>query len=637
MTQCRFRFRALLPLFLLSTQVVLADPPTTRPSPATSEKTLSTIDLTLNVLDSRGQIHALQPDVDNTASVFVFMTGECPISKSYMPTLSRLANDWKTAGQPVRFFAVWGDATQNAAQVAKFAREHDLSFPILIDRDGELARRFQPTHVPEAFVLNASAQIVYRGSIDDRYKEIGRRRPQATAHFLAEAVTQTLQATPVAVAYREPVGCLFESPGQAVASSTQVTYTRDIAPILFANCVVCHRAGEVGPFPLGSYEDAAKRAGQIALVVERRLMPPWMPAERHGELIGQRRLSDRQVDLIKKWAENGKPEGDSADLPPLPEFTTGWRLGEPDLVLEMPEAFSIPADGPDIFQNFVIPIDIPEDKVVATVDFQPGSPEVVHHSILFLDRNHVARVLDAASPEPGYSSFGGPGILPTGAIGGWSPGRTPRRLPDNMGRHLKQGSDLVMQIHYHPNGKAQTDRSKVGVYFVDKPKNVVAGIWVANYQMDIPPGEADYRRSTSYTLPSDILLVGIIPHMHLIGRSMKAVATFPDGTQKQLIDVPDWNFYWQDEYYYAQPLKLPKGTRIDVDAVYDNSTANLSNPNDPPRRITWGEQTTDEMFFCFFLVAADSPRELVGVIMKNLLHDALQPRGRAARRNANKE
>ena len=356
----------------------------------------------------------------------------------------------------------------------------------------------------------------------------------------------------------------------------------------------------------------------------------------HEKFVGERWLTDRQIELIRRWAKSGRAEGAAADLPPLPEFAEGWRLGEPDLVLTMTEPFTIPADGPDIFQHFVIPIDVPEDKLVSAFEFRPGNNRVVHHAINYLDSNGIARKMDAATPEPGYHSFGGPGFAPSGSIGGWSVGNTPRPLPNEMGRYLKKGSDLVMEVHYHPSGKVETDQSSVGVYFVDKPieqsmsepGKIVRAIWMANYELDIPAGESDYHRSTTYTLPKDVTLVGIVPHMHLLGTTMTVTATLPDGTTKTLVKVVDWDFNWQDEYYYERPFVLPAGTRLDVEATYDNSAENPANPSSPPRRVTWGDETTDEMLFCFFVLTADRPADLAAVVWNAIMHDLKQPRAK---------
>ncbi|MFO0915115.1 MAG: redoxin domain-containing protein [Pirellulales bacterium] len=572
----------------------------------------------MNVLDHRGTVHSFSSESDRAARVFVFMTGECPISRSYVPTLRRLAQEWGQGAGAVAIYGVWGDSTSKPEAIAKFAQEYQIDFPVLMDRDFALADQLGPQFVPEAFVVNSQGDVVYRGRIDDTYTDLGRRRPAATVNDLADAVSATVAGKPVPVAETKAIGCYYERLGAESSSEADITYTRDVAPILFANCVVCHREGEIGPFSLTTYEDAAKRARQIAHVVERRLMPPWSPAEIHGEFKNQRTLTEQQIKTLTRWADTGRMEGDPKDLPPVPQFASGWRLGPPDLILEMPESFEVPADGPDIYQNFVIPVDIPEDKLVAGVQFVPGNAKVVHHSLLYLDSQGQARKLDAKTPEPGYVTFGGPGFIPTGSIGGWSPGKSPQRFPAGYGQSLKQHSDLVMQVHYHPTGKVEADRSKVAIYFVEKPEHATAGIWVSSHEHDIPPGETDYRLKNSFTLPCDVTMFGVIPHMHLLGHTMKAVAILPDGTPRTLVDVQRWDFNWQDDYRFSTPLRLEKGTRLEVEASYDNSADNPSNPNSPPARVTWGEGTTDEMFYCFFLVAPDDPTQL-----RPLLRDVL--------------
>ena len=360
-----------------------------------------------------------------------------------------------------------------------------------------------------------------------------------------------------------------------------------------------------------------------------------MPAANEGHpLVGDRRLTQKEIETITTWAEGGCAPGNPADEPALPRFAEGWQLGAPDLVLRMPEAFTVPADSPDILQHFVIPIDIPEDKVVAAVEFRPGAPRVVHHAVLFLDASGTARRLDAATPEPGYGKFAGPGFLPSGALGGWSPGNTPRRLPGGRGRHLKKGSDLVVQVHYHPDGVEQSDCSEIGLYFIDEPiarivadrERLVGSIWTSAYTIDIPAGDADWSTSASYTLPKDVTLVGVVPHMHLLGKAVSVRAELPDGRSETLVEIPAWNYAWQDEFYYEKPFPLPAGTRIVMEGSFDNSGGNPSNPSKPPRRVVWGDGTLDEMLFCFLLVSAERTEDLVHVVLDNLGHDLRQPR-----------
>jgi mono/diheme cytochrome c family protein len=383
-----------------------------------------------------------------------------------------------------------------------------------------------------------------------------------------------------------------------VVPANEVTWTRDVAPIVYKNCTSCHRPGEVGPFPLLTWKDAAKRADFLASITAERRMPPWKPEPGFGSFHDERRLSDAEIKTLARWAETGTKEGDPKDLAPLPKFTDGWQLGEPDLVIKMPEPFTIPADGRDVFRCFVLPTNLPQDRSVAAVEFRPGNRTVVHHALYFLDTAGQARKKEEA-PGKGYTTFGGVGIVPTGTLGGWAPGAFPRRLEGDLGRALPKGADVILQIHYHPSGKEEKDQSQLGIYFTKKPaEKVVTGIPMVNRKLYIPAGEDNFRLTTTFTTPVDVDVIGISPHMHLLGRDMKVTATTPDGKLVPLIHIPDWDFNWQGQYQYQKAIHLPKGTRFDLEAVYDNSAKNPRNPNSPPKVVTWGEQTTDEMCLC---------------------------------------
>ncbi len=540
---------------------------------------------------------------------------------------------------PVDFFGVISDRSVTRTAAAKHVAEFKFEFPVLFDASGELAEALRPTHTPEAFVVDLDGRLAYRGRIDDLYAGLGKKRTEASRHDLADAVAAVVAARPIAIPRTEPVGCLYEPAPAGKKGASAITYTRDIAPLVQANCVKCHRDGEVAPFALATYEDVSKRARQIVSVTQSRFMPPWKPEPDFGHFLNERRLTDRELALFKTWAENGAPEGVAADLPPPPKFVEGWQLGEPDLVIKMDEPFEVPAGGADIFRNFVIPVDIDQDKLVAVAEFRPGNPRVVHHALFYLDKSGVARKKDAADPGSGYSSFGGPGFLPSGSIGGWAPGGTPQPLRDRMGRSLQKGSDLVLQIHYHPSGKVERDQSTVGIHFVKQPAGkVVAPIVVIDRRLYIPAGADRHAMSGSYTLSTDTTMVAVIPHMHLLGREMKVTATLPDGTLEPLVWIKDWNFNWQDQYHLAKPRRFPKGTRLDVEAIYDNSDQNPLNPNSPPKEVTWGEQTADEMFLCFFLVTTEKPEDLLALRFDNFRvmgprMKVVQAKGDAARQN----
>ncbi len=584
------------------------------------------------------------------ATAVVFLSTTCPIANEALPRLDALARRLSAAvttpggageregarpAESIRCFGVISDPDVTRRAAADHFAERAGRLPILFDASGDLRRVLRPTHVPEAFLFDAAGTLVYRGAIDDAFAAVGRRRTMVRHHYLEEAIAALSRGEAPAVSFVASVGCVLEATSPSVANAP-LTYARDIAPIVQSRCQTCHRPGEAAPFPLTTAAEAAAVAPMIAQVTRQRLMPPWPPRpDTQHPLIGERWLRDEEIDRLARWAAAGCPPGDVADLPPAPQFAKGWQLGVPDLVVRMAEPFTVPATGPDVFRNFVIPLDLPEDKVVAAIEFHPGDRRVVHHAVLFLDESAKARQLDAADPSPGYEGFGGPGFLPSGALGGWSAGNTPRRLPGGRGRFLRRGSDLVVQVHYHPDGVERVDRSEIGLFFVPEAtativadrQRLVASIWLANYALDIPAGVADYSASARYRLPREVTVVGVVPHMHLLGSAARVRAVLPDGSSESLIDIPSWDYAWQDEYHFQKPFSLPAGTELIVDAVFDNSAANPSNPSSPPRRVTWGEGTLDEMLFCFLLVSADTTEDLVHVVLDNLGHDLRQPRG----------
>ena len=370
-----------------------------------------------------------------------------------------------------------------------------------------------------------------------------------------------------------------------------VTFTHDIAPILYRHCALCHHAGATAPFSLLTYRDASRRAALIAKVTASRYMPPWKPVEGYGHFRGARRLSESEIETIRRWADAGAPEGDRAQLPPAPEFPAGWQLGEPDLTAQMPQPFRVPADGPDLYECFVIPLRAPQDRWVRAVQFRPGNAQVVHHALMFLDPMHTAQRRGAH-----YPCFGTPGFLPSGGLGGWTPGTRAIEMPPGTAIRLHQGSDLIVQIHFHPTGKPEAVRASIGLYFAARPPaRHLLDLPLVSRRIDIPPGASAYKASDYFTLPVDVDAVGIIPHAHYLCRDMKGWAILPGGRKRWLIWIRDWDFNWQEQYHYAAPVRLPAGTRLEMEFTYDNTEANPHNPNHPPRRVVWGPGSADEM------------------------------------------
>jgi len=371
-------------------------------------------------------------------------------------------------------------------------------------------------------------------------------------------------------------------------------FTRDVAPILYKHCASCHHEGEVAPFPLIGYEDAKKRARLIADVTRTRAMPPWKPVAGYNHFVGERRLTEVEIQTIRRWAATGAPEGNPANLPAPPEFTADWKLGKPDLVVQLREPFDVPAEGSDVYECFIVPMNLTHDRFIRAVEFRPSNRRVVHHALLFTDSSQSSR-------ESRYPCFGSVGLLPTLGIGGWSPGMGPIQMPDGAAPPLQAHSKLVAQVHYHPDGKPEQEQWEVGLYFTDQaPVRRVVDVGLASRLIDIPAGDPHYVVRAHFTIPIAIDAVGIIPHAHLLCREMRGWAILPAGSKQAgrkqwLLNLRDWDFNWQDQFQYAHPIRLPADSRIEMEFVYDNSAANPRNPNSPPRRVQWGGGTNDEM------------------------------------------
>ncbi|MDR3635042.1 MAG: ascorbate-dependent monooxygenase [Isosphaeraceae bacterium] len=430
--------------------------------------------------------------------------------------------------------------------------------------------------------------------------------------------------------------CLTATAGYASVP----TYHKDVTSILQRRCQDCHRPGQVAPFPLLTYDQARKRAADIARVIDDQAMPPWPASAGYGgPFRDERKLTRDEIAILTRWAEGGTPEGDAADGPPPREFTTDWPLGKPDLVLTMPEPYKLDPTGNDEFRVFVLPTDLPEDKWVRAVDFQPGNRRVVHHILATFDVSGRARAKDTADPGPGYTAVGGfgDGVPIRGFLPIWTPGSRPGQAPEGAGYLLAKKADVLIQLHYHKSGKHETDATSVGLYFSDRPlsKQVQTGFVFPNVSMAqamkaqdkvaqakkggrrpnldelmsdvlvIPAGEANYeiKASTknggvmSRPLNRDILLTAVMPHMHWLGKNFTFTAVLPDETQTRipLIRIDRWNFNWQGTYALAEPIRLPKGAWFEMEAHFDNSAANPANPSKPPRLVHWGEETNDEM------------------------------------------
>jgi tetratricopeptide (TPR) repeat protein len=376
-----------------------------------------------------------------------------------------------------------------------------------------------------------------------------------------------------------------------------VSFNADVAPMLHRECAPCHRPGEAAPFDLLTYEDAARRAKQIVEVTSRGVMPPWLAKPGSVRFEGERRLSADERGLIRQWVEEGLARGAESAAPAPPTFTSGWQLGQPDLVLEMDEAYPMLADGQDVFRNFVLPTGLRETRWVRALELRPGTPRAVHHANVLVDRTQRSRFHDARDAEPGFDGMlNSSAEYPSGQFIGWAPGKLTRPVPDEIAWRLDPGADVILQLHLQPTGKPEAVRATIGVYFAARPAlREPFMLRLGPRTIDIPAGRRDYTIEDTFVLPVDVELLSVIPHAHYLAHEMLGVAVEPDGTRLELLDIPQWDFNWQDEYRLAEPLALPAGTTLTMRFTYDNSAGNPRNRSDPPLRVVFGPRTSNEM------------------------------------------
>ncbi|MEL6105732.1 MAG: hypothetical protein AAFU85_06845 [Planctomycetota bacterium] len=414
------------------------------------------------------------------------------------------------------------------------------------------------------------------------------------------------------------------------AAESAPTFSSDVASIIHQKCTVCHRPGSSGPFGLITYDDVQRRSATIDAVLESRYMPPWKPLDHGIAFANNRRLSEKQTQVLRDWIAADCPPGDLARSPAPPAFTDGWALGKPDLVVKMNGTFDVPADGPDVYRSFVFHLGLKEDKWVKAVELRPSAKTSVHHALFFLDRSGSARRLDGADGQAGISGMGfliggdarsgntnrGVGrfrrgessqtpIASNGALasglGGYVPGSTPNRLPDDFALALPSGSDIVMQTHFHPSGKAETEQAELALYFADGPPSreivpvMVPPMFGFGSGIRIPPGDAGYVIRDSIMLPVETRAVGVAGHAHYLCREMKLTAELPGGEHRTLLHIDDWDLDWQDQYLFDEIVRLPPETVLHSELRYDNSVENPENPHHPPKQVRWGRGSADEM------------------------------------------
>jgi peroxiredoxin len=606
--------------------------------------------------DYRGKEHSLAALLAEHKSgvAVVFIGTECPLAKLYAARMQELSLEFAKKG--VAFIAVDANRQDAITQIEAFARLNGLTFPILKDVGNKVADQLGATRTPEAFFIDGEGTVRYHGRIDDQFTfgaGVGFSQPQLKRRDLAIAVGEVLAGKPVSVATTDFKGCLIGRIREPQKDAA-VTYSNQVSRLLNARCVACHRPGEIGPFSMTKYDEVAGWGEMIVEVVRDQRMPPWHANPKYGKFSNENVLSQAEKDTIYSWVDAGCPEGNSAELPPPPKFTEGWLLDrQPDAVVYMtPQPVDVKAEGVEPYRYYVADPGFNEDKWVRSAQCLPSNPGVVHHIIVFIAPPQIAdkviekqkRQLEAlakakasgkspeqlraefraarlahakkaksAKPATGKPAAGKPAqaeengdddISATDLLCGFAPGTRPFLAPDGMAKLVPAGWKFIFQMHYTPNGRPQKDRSSIGLLFVegDSVKDRLVTTNTSNFQFEIPAFADDYRVDAQKKFARDTLFIGMYPHMHMRGKDFRYELAYPDGRREILLDVPRYDFNWQNWFKLEKPLVIPAGANLLCTAHFDNSANNLCNP-DPSKPVHWGDQTWEEMMIGWYDVA----------------------------------
>ena len=538
------------------------------------------------LIDSLGANHSLSEWKSKKAVVVIFLGTECPLAKNYGNRLVELAEEYEPQG--VQFVGINSNMQDTLLEVANYVRVHKINFPVLKDPSNKVADQFGATHTPMAFILDPQNVIRYRGRIDDQYG-VGYVRPSSTQRDLANALDDLLAGKPVSKPNTKVVGCHIGRVRKSPPTG-DITYTNQISRLVNQHCVRCHRAGQIAPFSLTEYDDVVAWAETMRDVMTDGRMPPWHASPKYGHFTNDASMPDADKRLFRQWIENGMPQGDLSDLPKPMTFEEGWQISKPDVVYRMPNPFDVPAKGLVPYQYFYLDPKFTEDVWIQGAEIRPGNRAVVHHIFVFFippgqDKPHAE--------DPLYNS-----------IAAFAPGMPAGMWPKKYARLIPAGSKLAFQVHYTPNGSEQIDQSEVGLVFAD-PKSVTKEVKIGcaiNADFRIPAGEKNYHLQSGHEFTQDTYVHALIPHMHYRGKAFRFTAQYPNGTSEVLLDVPRYDFNWQNTYVLEAPKLMPKGSLMMCNGIFDNSLRNLANP-DPTVEVNWGDQTSDEMMLGSFVTS----------------------------------
>lgn len=542
--------------------------------------------------DFRGKNHSLSEYNSSPVVVLAVVGTECPLAKQYAVKLQKMADAYSDRG--VTVLAIDANRQDALSEIAAFAKSNSLTFPILKDLNQEVVNGLQATRTPEVFVLDKQRVVRYRGRVDDQYAVGGKFRKSPSREDLKIAIDEVLEGKAVSVPETPSMGCLISRSREPDRIAT-VTYSNQIARILQKNCVECHRPGEIAPFSLTDYQEVAGWADMIVEVTQSNQMPPWHASPESGHFANERRLTPDELSQLRQWAAAGAPEGNPADLPTPKSYTEGWQLPrQPDHVVWMSkDPFPVPAEGQLSYKYFSVDAGLTEDKWVSSAEVIPGNRSVVHHVIVFMTTDGQVRDEERQM------------------VTAFVPGLRITPYPKGMAKKIPAGAKFVFQMHYTPNGTAGEDRTKIGLVF-ENPADVTHEVRTAttiNRRFKIEP-QLDNQpfESNVITTPVDLQLLSLSPHMHLRGKSFRYVLTSPDGTKETLLDVPHYDFNWQTAYRLPEPRTIPRGSKLQSFATFDNSVNNIANP-DPTKVVRWGDQSWEEMMLGYFDVAVPKDTE----------------------------
>ena len=530
------------------------------------------------LLDQQGQFHSLHYYSDAKLIVLFVQGNGCPIVRNALPALHEIRTEFADKG--IEFLLINANLQDTRASVAAEADAFGIDFPILIDETQLIAESLNITRTAEAIVIDPNAwRMIYRGPIDDRLGYETQKK-EAQQHYLRDVLTAYLNDEPVDFKERETLGCIISLPDRYQT----ISYSEQVAPILQQRCQICHQDGGVAPWAMTNYQAIKGWSPMMREVIRTKRMPPWQADPHVGTFSNDLSLTVSETQTLVHWIEQGSPRGEGVDpLQEQPVSVEQWPLGVPDLMLTLAQQ-TIPATGLIDYRYQTAAIPISEDTWVRAVDFRPGNRTVLHHGFAFL-----------MPPLKEGEDAGQARLKASDVFATYGPGIEPEAFPEGVGRKLPKGSQFMVELHYTASGREEMDTPQIGLYFsTEKPKSLFRVDGLYNDKIEIPPRTKHYQAEADYVFNQDVILYGLLPHMHYRGKSAQFVAHYPDGSEELLLSVPNYNFNWQRYYNLRQPKPLPAGTRIVLIGVFDNSSQNPANP-DPEKMVTWGAFSTDEM------------------------------------------